>query len=474
MKQVHSNQKRLSPFLFNSLAYLLVGVVMAMGAVIPGVLTGCSSGPSVKVEPLPETANPSQELSRLQMGMKQAKLQQVDVYSAEFYSKADQSLKEAKERLDSGEPNDKVLGEIAKGNAFLARAREVAQLSRTALPDVVAARNQAMKVAAPQFAEKQFNNAEEKLKDAVSEIGSGDLDSARSMQAEIAEAFHEAELSAVLQANLGPAAGMIKTAKDEEAEKWAPKSLMIAEKEFVETRSFITNHRDDLSQTNVQNEIRDRAFRAMTAAEQTVKYTRQTKELNEQPPEETVAQLDQVKKELQEYEERSSEFETALAEQQSTIKKLEGERTLDQKYATARAQFSPKEAEVFRQGDRLVIRLKGLNFDPAASQISSENYALLNKVARVIHEFGHEPGSPNVIVEGNTDSIGNRRENMKLSTQRAEAVKDYLAAIDPELPKSQIEAVGMGDQNPIATNKTTEGREMNRRVDVLIDPKTSA
>jgi len=74
--------------------------------------------------------------------------------------------------------------------------------------------------------------------------------------------------------------------------------------------------------------------------------------------------------------------------------------------------------------------------------------------------------SPQLKVElaGYTDSSGASELNLKLSQQRAEAVRDYLLA--EGVDKSQVTAKGYGEKNPIADNSTPEGRKMNRRVEI--------
>jgi OOP family OmpA-OmpF porin len=67
---------------------------------------------------------------------------------------------------------------------------------------------------------------------------------------------------------------------------------------------------------------------------------------------------------------------------------------------------------------------------------------------------------------GHTDNIGSDDANMKLSKNRAESVKDYL--INQNVNNGKIEAVGYGELQPIATNKTAEGRQKNRRVEFTL------
>ena len=69
-----------------------------------------------------------------------------------------------------------------------------------------------------------------------------------------------------------------------------------------------------------------------------------------------------------------------------------------------------------------------------------------------------------VIATGHTDSRGSDAYNQKLSERRAAAVKDYL--VSKGIPASKITTIGKGESQPVATNKTDEGRQKNRRVDI--------
>ncbi|HYC35183.1 MAG TPA: OmpA family protein [Usitatibacter sp.] len=69
-----------------------------------------------------------------------------------------------------------------------------------------------------------------------------------------------------------------------------------------------------------------------------------------------------------------------------------------------------------------------------------------------------------VIATGHTDSIGSDAYNQRLSERRAAAVKDYL--VSKGIPNSKITTIGKGESQPVATNKTAEGRQKNRRVDI--------
>jgi OOP family OmpA-OmpF porin len=69
-----------------------------------------------------------------------------------------------------------------------------------------------------------------------------------------------------------------------------------------------------------------------------------------------------------------------------------------------------------------------------------------------------------VIATGHTDSVGSDAYNQRLSERRAAAVKDYL--VSKGIAAAKVTTIGKGESQPVATNKTSEGRQKNRRVDI--------
>jgi OOP family OmpA-OmpF porin len=120
-----------------------------------------------------------------------------------------------------------------------------------------------------------------------------------------------------------------------------------------------------------------------------------------------------------------------------------------------------------QQGNNIILRLKGLDFASGSANIKTHDYALLNKVRDVI--VGFSPASVSII--GHTDGKGKASLNKKLSLERAEAVRTYLEAnLGQAGSVSFAQISGMGDEQPLASNKTAAGRAKNRRVDVTITP----
>lgn len=109
-----------------------------------------------------------------------------------------------------------------------------------------------------------------------------------------------------------------------------------------------------------------------------------------------------------------------------------------------------------------VYTLENVLFDPGKSTLNSASYEELNK----LKEYMSRKKSMVVEIAGHTDNTGNADANMKLSEQRAVAVRDYLLknGIAPE----RVIAKGYGDMQPVADNATPEGRKKNRRTEARI------
>ena len=103
-----------------------------------------------------------------------------------------------------------------------------------------------------------------------------------------------------------------------------------------------------------------------------------------------------------------------------------------------------------------------LLFDFGKSNLRSETKANLGKLAEILQKYP----DTNIVIEGNTDSVGSEESNQKLSEQRAQAVGNYLVSID--VGRNRLTTMGRGETQPTDTNTTAEGRQANRRVEIAI------
>lgn len=120
--------------------------------------------------------------------------------------------------------------------------------------------------------------------------------------------------------------------------------------------------------------------------------------------------------------------------------------------------------ETRREARGLIVSLSDVLFDFNKATLKPGAREKLSKLAGILLAY---PGQYRIEVEGHTDAVGSEEYNLKLSEDRARAVRDYInqAGIDAD----KIIAVrGFGKARPVATNDTAEGRQMNRRVEIVI------
>ena len=115
----------------------------------------------------------------------------------------------------------------------------------------------------------------------------------------------------------------------------------------------------------------------------------------------------------------------------------------------------------------IVLDERSLNFDFDKSNVKPEYYDLLKNIKEFVEQNNYE-----ITIVGHTDSIGSNAYNFKLSRRRAESVKAKL--LEFGLTEDRIVGIeAMGEEQPIATNETKEGRAQNRRVEFKLVQRES-
>jgi len=108
------------------------------------------------------------------------------------------------------------------------------------------------------------------------------------------------------------------------------------------------------------------------------------------------------------------------------------------------------------------VATQGIYFDLNSATVRPESTAALNEIGAMLKEHP----DLRIRIEGHTDSMGEDAYNMKLSQQRAEAVRETLIRIYA-IDAGRLEAQGFGESKPAGTNDTPEGRQNNRRVELV-------
>ena len=197
--------------------------------------------------------------------------------------------------------------------------------------------------------------------------------------------------------------------------------------------------------------------RALTEAEQAYKAKQDTLRRNAEQ------QATDAQRSLAATWDNLSNARKEIASQQTELEKAK------QTAAAAMASLS-KIAQVKEEQRGVVITLDGqVLFVTGKAELLPIARDRLNQVAQSLKELDDDKL---VSIDGFTDSRGADDMNMKLSQDRANAVKDYL--VSQGVKAEKIRATGRGEANPIASNETPEGRANNRRVEIVIQSSAQA
>ena len=139
--------------------------------------------------------------------------------------------------------------------------------------------------------------------------------------------------------------------------------------------------------------------------------------------------------------------------------------SLDQQAADLRASMANENIVIDNRGDYLLVTMPdGILFDTDSAAIRASLQADLRAMARNLQQY---PEST-VDVIGHTDNTGSAAYNQDLSARRASAVAGVL--LEEGVAPSRVRSFGRGENEPVATNLTPEGRQLNRRVEIIIRP----
>ena len=156
-------------------------------------------------------------------------------------------------------------------------------------------------------------------------------------------------------------------------------------------------------------------------------------------------------------QQRLAEVETENARQAAA--KAEGEK------AQLRAQLLDQLNSILQTRDSargLIVNMSDVLFDTGSSTLKPGAREKLAKISGIL--LAH-PGLT-LQIEGHTDSVGGDDFNQQLSERRSDSVRDFLA--EEGVPGSTMTARGFGKTQPVATNDTAEGRQRNRRVELVV------
>ena len=390
-------------------------------------------------------------------------------------------------------------------------SQKAINIAVTVFGTTIQARNDAIVSEAENYGGQAWFDAEKVFKKAAIQLEEGDLSNAKNNGKEAESLYRKAELKAIKANLLDEAYKNIKEAEAMKASEYAPKTLAKAKVLVKDAEKALNENRYDTDEarvtarqakrearhavylTGLALRIKDNKLTSediLLASETPLKriagsagvnitfesgFKRSTDEIVGKIEDQKMA-LDKSKVDLNYTKQRLSLFMAenqdlknqlgqAYVQNSTLSEQIAAQEKTRKLFEQVESLFTPDEALIFRENNNLRIRLTGLTFAVGDARINPSYYAFLGKVSKAIQLFSNA----DVMIEGHTDSFGSDATNLKLSIDRANAVKDYLAA-NSTLEAGKLSAIGYGESRPIATNETEEGRAKNRRIAVVIQP----
>lgn len=419
--------------------------------------------------------------------------------SPAFYNEALGSYQSARNRMKKGDNLERIKRDIAKAKEYLNKALTASELAAATFGPVEAAKEDAMAAKAQEFAQKEWGVAEEQFSLAVRRLEKGSLKRAQKAAKEAELTYRAAELAAIKRNYLSDTRALIAKADKQKIAKQAPQTLLNSQTLLAKAEKALSENRYDVDEPRslarqAQYEAR-RAFRIAEAVKPVSKRKKTPEALMlelESPIERISSSLDltpqldgsvddpaksilemiaKLRKDSYDLVERNQEMailEKQLAELEARLG-LQSERLAIQeanrkKMKQIESLFTESEALVMKKGENILLRLVGLNFRSGSASIDRNYYDLLERVQKGLNLFP----KAKVIIEGHTDSFGSDASNLNLSDERAASVMTYLLANMRDRKATAFDAVGFGESRPIGNNENPEGREKNRRIDLVI------
>lgn len=424
-----------------------------------------------------------------------ADIDQAELLSFKEYTRGSNYLERAQRGLSADYQADFILENADKGKALLQSALDNTRDRTPNALRILEARKSALDAGL-----KNSSDLVEDLADVDDDLRDETDNFARALEplefSEFQKKYFSLEIRAVQFSELDTVKASIEKAAEEGAKRLAPKSLRTALLDVSEAENLIAQSPRDpriyqvmvnlakessvfltevmeviLNAAGTPEDVavkiveQNRKLAALSqnvgSLEKSLKTTQSTLMETEDSLKQKEQALQQQDQELQSTRSNLQETESALLLQNQELEKTSMQVRFQHAMDQAVEQFSDTEASVYQQGNKLIFRLKRINFASGSATIPAASKPLLSKINNIIKDIGAEL----VAVEGHTDSVGGADLNKSLSTKRAVAVANYLASLAGGY---KLGYIGYGESRPIASNETPEGRAINRRVDLVV------
>lgn len=434
---------------------------------------------------LPADAEPRAELQKLDADQGEALANQYDRLSPDNFKKSVKYRNEAVEAFEKNKPREEVLEQIAVSRRFLEKAQGVGSKYAPIVKPILDSRKAAMDAEAPRLIREKFMDTEEDFADVGEDMEASKFKVDADLISGLEGDYRRLEINARKEAALGEARKNVERAIDDGAGRNASSTLELTQTLITSAERAIDISPRDPAGYNEQ--VQKAHYTAQKLRE--VLEIAKSRGINEsaaltiwEQNQKLAASQQQLQETKQMTAEQQAQYDARLAAQAATMgqqsrqlsaveqrnQSLAEREELNAKIEEMRKKFSSDEAEVLKQGNNLIVRLKKMDFASGESNLGPSSFETLRKIQDLIAVVPAEQ----IVIEGHTDSTGSAKVNQPLSEKRAESVKQYLVSQGVG-ENTQVEAKGYGSDKPLVTNKTKEGRATNRRVDVVIETSTT-
>ncbi len=442
-----------------------IKIILCYGIAL--MLFGCASA---KKAELTSGSDPAAAISEVTKLMLRAENKQTDLLTPKQYLQGSDYLSRAKRGLSSGHKNEIILDNAAIAKAFFQDALIQSGVRSANAPRILYARKAALTAGL-----RASDTLLAELMDVDDDLRGETNDFEEFLEpkefSEFQKEYLSLEVKAVQFRELDAVRKAIQTSKNKDADDLAPDSLRMAMLDLSEAENLIAQsprnpniHKNSVDKAGGSSvlllDVMDVILNAKGTPENiALRIVKQNRELGM-----LSKNVGLLKQNLKTTKSNLSETEGALKKQEEELKKSSTQIKFQQAMEEAGAYFSEEEASVYQQGNKLIFRLKKVNFASGTSTVPETSKALMSKVNDIIKPLGAEM----VVVQGHTDAIGSAKLNKSLSTKRASSVATYLASFAGGY---KIGYIGYGENKPLASNETKAGRAINRRVDLVVTAK---
>jgi len=445
-------------------------------------LAGCaSSQPKLTLD---QVLDQYPQVASLNSEVKDARAKGSEYLAPESYATAFKSLENAMNAAYNNKGDD-ANEAAAEGLKVVDKMKKDTSSSRQLLNEVLQARERAMAAGVATLQSEKLADLDKDLKKTSALIEDGNIEKAKQRRPVLLEGYTQLELTALKQGTAEQAKSAIASAKQQGAEKYAPKTLAQAEEKMALAVSILDADRTQTDKAEAQAKdarwlaersaaitetVKDFDRRGYTMEDVVLWHQAQLSTVNEpiggQLPfnESSDAVVLSLRASIEKLKDAEADYSKQLAATEQERLAMEAkDRAVKKQFETVQAMFTKEEANVYLQRQNVLISAHGFEFPSGVSEIQTANFPLMNKIIRAIELFP----DARIEVSGHTDSTGADNVNKALSQARAEKVSKFLSEVG-EIASNRITAIGYGESRPVASNKTAEGRAENRRVEIRI------